>query len=338
MRLRSGISPAAEPARQGSRGQRLVRVPRTLGVEAHVKGPVFHGQSRALSRTELHRQLGPTIRAWLVAAGRWRTDARYGQFRSVAFFFKPTRDTHLFVQFWSEPGEPLCCQVSSGRTDPPTRHWLGPDRAERIRAFGFEIGGDAENFERHLIIESPKDFGVLARSVIDVLYAALDYRGQGPLKVELVAGVHIPAPRVFDGFTPMQIVEAMTRHGQRLLRIEDDDESPVLHFRRRGIDTAIELGARSENTRSFRTAGLICELEPSADDVARLTENTSRPAPPGATPVVRLGTTLEFGGGVAIGWLHERIGEWNRMISGYRREQRKKVTVAGAVQPSQWVH
>jgi hypothetical protein len=338
MRQRSEITPAPKKARHRGRSRRLVRVPRTLGVEARIKGPIFHAQSQPLSRSELHRQLGPTIRAWVVAACRWQTHAIYGQFRAVVFGFKPTRGTEVFVQFWSEPDEPLCCQVSSGRTDPPTRDWLGPDRPERIRAFGFEIGGDAENFERHLVLESSKDFGLIARSVIDILYAALDYRGLRPLRVELIAGIHIPVQRVFDSFTPARIIEAMNEHGQRLLGVTEDDEAPVLHFRRRGIDTAIELGARRTDTRSFRTAALTCELEPSADDVAHLTEVTGAIAPPGATPVVRLGTTLEFGGGVAIGWLHERIKDWNRMVSGYRREQRRKATTSGAVQPSQWVH
>jgi hypothetical protein len=53
----------------------------------------------------------------------------------------------LFVNPWSEPLEPVRWQVSSGRTHEPTRRWLGPDRADRIRVFGFEIGGDAEDFQ-----------------------------------------------------------------------------------------------------------------------------------------------------------------------------------------------
>jgi hypothetical protein len=112
----------------------------------------------------------------------------------------------------------------------------------------------------------------------------------------------------------------------------------VLRFRRRGIDTTIELGERCENTRSFRTLGLTCEREPSAEDVARPTAATSVLNPPGVKPVVRLGTTLQFGGGVAIGWFRERVGGWNRMTSGYRRKQRGKVKAAGTAPASQWVH
>lgn len=179
----------------------------------------------------------------------------------------------------------------------------------------------------------------MARVVVDILYSALDYRGQQSLNVELGAGTHVPTQKVFDSFTSAQVVEVMSEHGQVLHGIEDDEETPVLRFRRRGIHTTLELGERCEGTRSFRTASLTCELEPSAADVARLTAATRALAPPGAVPVVRLGTTLQFGGGVAIGWFHERVEEWNRMTSGYRREQRAKVVrVACTAGANQRVH
>ena len=187
-------------------------------------------------------------------------------------------------------------------------------------------------------IRSKRDIAQAARAVVEILYSALDYRGQQSLTVELGAGTHVPTQKVFDSFTPTRVVEVMSEHGQRLLGIQDDEEAPILRFRRCGIDTTIELGERCEGTRTFRTMGLTCELEPSAADVARLTAASMTVAPVHAPRCVRLGTTLQFGGGVAIWWFHERVEEWNEMISAYRREQRRKQQAVAPPALSELVH
>ena len=70
----------------------------------------------------------------------------------------------------------------------------------------------------------------------------------------------------------------------------------------------------------------------------RVTAATGTLFPPGAPHTVRLGTTLQFSGGVAILWFHERVAEWNRMISAYRREQRRGAGGGAVVPASQRVH
>ena len=318
--------------------RRTVRPPRTVDEECSIQGNILPAVSTPLSRTELHRRLDPVIRSWLEVTCTWHKRWSPGHFRYVIFSFVPALGTTVFVQFWSEPLEPVAWQVSSGRTDEATRRWLGTDRADRIRVFGFEIGGDAENFEQFVVFNSARDVARVSRAVVDILYSALDYRGQQPLNVELGAGTHPPTQRVFDSFTTTDVAEVMSEQGQTLLGIEDDEEAPVLRFRRRGMHTTVELGDRREGTRSFGTMGLTCELEPSAADVARLTEATRALAPPGAVPVVRLGTTLQFGGGVAMSWFQQRVAEWNEMISAYRREQRARPAKPSAHRTAPRVH
>ena len=69
------------------------------------------------------------------------------------------------------------------------------DRAERIGAFGFQISGQTENFETSVEIRSKKDLTRTARAVVDLLYAALDYRGQQSLAVELAAANGTQTPQ-----------------------------------------------------------------------------------------------------------------------------------------------
>ena len=93
-------------------------------------------------------------------------------------FCAPIVGLHLSV-LACIPGwiEPPARQVSSGLTNKPTRRWLGPDRADRIRVFGFEIGGDAKEFQQFVVFNSGRDIATVTRVVVDILYSALDYRG-----------------------------------------------------------------------------------------------------------------------------------------------------------------
>ena len=231
----------------------------------------------------------------------------------------------MSVQFYCEPGEPVSWEVSSGYGHLGTLRWLWPDRAQRIGAFGFQIGGRTENFETSVDLRSKRDVARTARTVVDLLYAALDYRGRQSLIVELLAlpGTQAPHLPVFESVTPTRVIEVMSEHGHALVDITGDWESPVLRFRRRGIHTTVELGDQHKGSRLFQTLALTCELEPSAIDVTRLRAVTNVVASPDADAVVRLGTTLQFGGAVTMEWFHQRIREWDRMTGAYRREQRR---------------
>jgi hypothetical protein len=312
--------------------------PATVPDHASLQGIVLDVSRTPLSRDHLHERLNARIRSWLAATCDWEPRTTVGRFRALAFTFAPAPGVNAFVQFWCEPNRPVWWEVCSGRTDEPTRRWLGPDRAERIRAFGFEIGGDAEFFRMPVVIRSPEDIALVAHSVVEILYAALDYRGDQPLHVELDAGIHVPTQKVFGSLTPIQIAEALAEHGYAVVSLMDDAEAPVLLFRRLDVHTTVELSERREGTRSFQTLAFTCNLQPRAEDVARLTSAARVVLPPGVVPVVRLGTTLHLGGGVAMTWIHERVAEWTRMTDQYREEQPRRLEARQLSSVREWVH
>ena len=94
-------------------------------LEAVVFGPI----KRPLNRSELQSALGPVVRAWLGAACRW-DELAIGDYRFVVFAFSPTPKVQLYVQFWSEPMEPVACVSVAARMSSRCVHF----RAGRILA------------------------------------------------------------------------------------------------------------------------------------------------------------------------------------------------------------
>ena len=96
--------------------QPLVRPPRRIGADATIEGTLFPAAPAALSRLELHRHLDSKVGSWLTAVCCSKPGTPPGPFRFLVFAFEPVRGTKVFLQFWCEPAELVCCQVSSGRT------------------------------------------------------------------------------------------------------------------------------------------------------------------------------------------------------------------------------
>ena len=89
-----------------------------------------------MSRRELHVALEAIVRPWIRAACSWDSLA-IGDYRFVIFSMEVAPETGVYVQFWSEPMEPVVWEVSSGKWNPPADEWLAatraPDRDTRLR-------------------------------------------------------------------------------------------------------------------------------------------------------------------------------------------------------------
>ena len=329
-------SASKRPARPRPR-QTVVRPPARPETGSSIEGVIFPARAAVLSRTALHRALDRSVRSWLAAVCTWDEGWSLGDHRFAAFYFKPTPATHVYVQFWSEPLEPVLWEVCSGRAHEATGDWIGSERAERIRTFGFEIGGPAENFRRQVDIDSPADLTSVARTVVDILYAAFDYRGAQPLHVEFGSGTRAEVQPVYESLTPEDLMKLMARRGFIVMDASGDDDEPVLQFRKRGIPTTVELGERVEGGRLFAALSLTCEMEPRPEDVERLTRLAERLPPGDGQPRVRLGTSLSLSGGVTAAWLDERIAEWDQMTRTFKRGVRRGAKIRRAA-VSETVH
>jgi hypothetical protein len=168
------------------RGQAKVLPPSPFLLGTDVTKTILAQGVRPKTNQELHSKLNRLVSAWVTAACVW-SDAEWslGDYRFVVFSIKVAPKIEVFVQLWSEPIEPVYWEVSSGRWNPPADKWLSGDRAERIKAFGFEIGGRAENFQKEVLIQSRANLTSVALTVIDILYAGFDYRGTARLEARI---------------------------------------------------------------------------------------------------------------------------------------------------------
>lgn len=67
-----------------------------------------------MSRRDLHVALEPLVRQWLRTACTWE-ELAIGDYRFVIFSIEVAPETEVYVQFWSEPLEPVVWEVSSGK-------------------------------------------------------------------------------------------------------------------------------------------------------------------------------------------------------------------------------
>ena len=288
-------------------------------LEAVVFGPV----KRPLNRSELQSALGPVVRAWLGATCQW-DELAIGDYRFVVFAFSPTPKVEVYVQFWSEPMEPVAWEVSSGRWHGPRDKWLA-GRTQRIEAFGFTLADGTENYTREVWIRSSADMTRVAREVVDIFYDAFDYRGQQPFTAKLVHEGRAEEQPVFNAFTPEDVSKLFAASGFRVEEAVTDDgemqDPPALRCRKRGLFTIVEFDDQVEGENLYRRLRFSADLPASAEEVAAL-GSPPPDAPEGAEPVVSISVVHPVGGGVTLAWLIERIGEWDAVIAARWRELR----------------
>jgi hypothetical protein len=287
---------------------------------------IFSARGKPMSRENLQRALTPVVARWLRATCVWKSGTIIGDYRFVVFSIAITPDVQVYVQFWSEPGEPVIWEVSSGHWNPPADKWLAGERSERIAAFGFELAGNADNFQREIEIRTPRQADRIAATVVDIMYAGFDYRGLRPVQAELVYECRAALRPVYEGFTPEDLARIFTACQFRAALIDDlvdsDDERPVIKAVRRGITTTVTCMGALPDQRLYTAATLTAgAYMPPADLRAVRRVLDAAIGPPDS---LEFGTTLVFEGGVTVEWLVGRIQAWDDMTWAWRKEARRK--------------
>lgn len=282
----------------------------TLERGEQVSGVIFKGARRPMTRGELQRAIAPVVAHWVKATCLWDERAALGDSRFVVFSIEVTPKVEVYVQLWSEPGLPVLWEVSSGKADPRAAKWLAGDRAGRIEALGFALPGDAENYQKEVVVSTPAEATRVARAVVDICYACFDYHGEQPLHAFAAFESRADPQLTYDGFTPEDLILLLDACGFTVDAVEESDEAPVIRATRRGIQTRLVCTDRTEDEAAFRTALLTAEVE-TTPEVARA---AAAPVPADAQrAVLTVGTTLMFGGGVTADWVLERLREWDAM-------------------------
>jgi hypothetical protein len=131
-------------------------------------------------------------------AGGWKL----GDYNILIVETSVARDVALYVQFWSEPGQPLLCEVSSGEWDPAAKKFIPRDAAARLAKLGFRKGGQAGNYRREAVTNNRGGVEALAREVLRIFHGILRYRGRTPLVATLMHDERAGRAVVHTGVTP----------------------------------------------------------------------------------------------------------------------------------------
>jgi hypothetical protein len=290
---------------------------------------ILRRRRRPLSKAALHARAGEAVTDLIWASCRWGRNAwQPGEYRFLVFSTDPSGNVNLYVQFWSEPQEPVVWEVSSGRWNPPADKVMSGAPTEYVERLGFAIGGQAENFQRDVWIRRRRDAAHAARLVLDIFYDALGYRGLMPLDGQIGADSRGELQRVHDAFTPEDVCKTAARLGwtPRLHGPADDerDEPVVIDLHRGDARAQMVLSARVPGQRLYGSAFVDVGDPLPADQAAVRASLESGPHLIEHAPM-RLGRTLYFAGGVTADWLLTQVAEALRMARAIRLPKSRRV-------------
>jgi hypothetical protein len=289
-----------------------------------VEGVLYRGTKKPKTRAELQRALAPIVAGWIEATCRWDDGPAISDHRFVIFSVDIAPKVHVYIQLWSAPDEPVIWEVSSGRWNPPADKWLAGERSQRIAGFGFEIGGEAENFHKEVEISSRDDAKRIARTVVDICYDGFDYRGVQDVNGTLVYESRAVPELTYNGFTVDELRTIFEACGFKTATASDDVDAPDFQASRRGLRTSVACTDSVDDDDVYRTAMLTSDVEPAAVDVAGVRKAAGRLLEGADHTIMTLGTTLTFGGGVTAVWVMERLNEWDAMTRAATKQNAPK--------------
>ncbi len=299
--------------------------PRTVTIRRNEENHdiLFYGSPAPMTRGALHAALEGHVRAWIRAACIWR-ELAIGDHRFLSFSIEIAPGVHVFVQFRSEPAEPLRWEVSSGRSHPPTGEWLAGERAARIEALGFAIGGEAQNYQREVEVSTPAEVAALAREVVTILYDAFEYRGTQPIAVRLLHEGRAELKATFAAFTPQDVSKVFAGLGFTVEEPDGEDQvtaPPVIRCRKRGTETLVYFWDQVAGEHLYARVRFEADMELPEEERQLLKDAAE--APEDGDPYTTVSVVHAFSGGVTLEWLIARIGEWDAMLREGRRAVRK---------------
>lgn len=216
--------------------------------------PVFRARRKEVEPEALRAALLGPVQSLLKSVCRW--GARLGDgwdigdYRFLIFEFR-SGDALLYVQFWSEPGESVLMEVSSGRANPPAHHLVGAVQRKKLRELGFRMGGAAKNYEKD-VATGLQQFRVLAEETVHILVDVLGYRGLTMLKAQLHADTRAEIVAVHSSVTPQELDKLLCASHFDVGPLRGDESEPYMAVRHREGELEVHLTHRVRGQNLFR--------------------------------------------------------------------------------------
>src|SRR5262245_41228972 len=262
--------------------------------------------------------------------------ATIGDYRFSIVQFEPVPDVALYIQLWSEPGEPALMEVSSGAWNPRAIKYVWRAQRRSLEECGFTVGGVARNFQKELRISSPEDAETVARDALTIFFDVLGYRGLQPLKMTLERGSRAEQRPVVTSLSPEDFIKIAEHRGYRASLLVAESPSPVVTLQRGTFKGLAIFNAPISHRNLFGAVRLRADVgaESSQQPPAQPDEEF-----PALRVVVGQGrvtadVSLMFDGGVTAEWVGNRLDRWRKAARKYRRLMLRQTKRAGRQEPA----
>jgi hypothetical protein len=266
---------------------------------------------------ELTEACLPTLTARLWATCCWSATMegawKIGDHNFLIAEVRPDPQTCLYVQFWSEPHEPVDAEVCSGEWNPGAVRYVRQQHRAKIEALGYAVGGRAHNFQKELQIETSAEAETVAREVLGIFFEVFDYRGQWPLELKWHQGERAGHEPVHSSVTPGDVAKLAAHLG---FEIEGHSRhEPAVHLRHGKKRFLAGLSGRIADGSLYSIVVLETSLtQPRAIDdavVERINDTLrfARVSRAGDQALV-LSMPLRLDGGVTVSWMANAFQHW----------------------------
>jgi len=220
------------------------------------------------------------------ARGQWQV----GDYRFFIIEFRPTADACLYLQFWSEPDEPVLMEVSSRDWNPGALKYIWHGERRALEERGFVAGGQAKNFQKKVEIDSPAAAELIARETLTILFEVLGYHGGCALITKMHRGRRAEERLVYDALEVDDFMRIAAGAGFTASLVEKEARFPLIRLRCRGFHGTVILGSIRPGTSQFGSAllGVVVDGHAAMSD------------------------ELVFEGGVTRQWIENSLVRWMR--------------------------
>jgi hypothetical protein len=269
----------------------------------------------------------PTLTARLWATCCWPAQMnggwKIGDYNFLMVSVTPEPGATIYVQFWSEPQEPVLAEVSSGEWSPGTLKYVGPKQKELLKGFNFEIGGRAGNFHKEVTIASSAEAEAMAREVLRILYDVFGYRGQWPIELRRHEGERAEVLPTYASLTPEDFAKLANAAGMHAAVVPlegSGGDSRSIRLLRHHRKSVAVLGGRIPGHSLYTRATFRALLPVSTTDgaVRQLNGVLRMVRARRGDHAIHLEMSISLAGGVTAAWLTAAFADW---FSGCRRAE-----------------
>jgi hypothetical protein len=266
---------------------------------------------------QLYRELLPTVSARIWETCCWpdrnARKRKKGEFRFVVLSIEPDERSSLYVQFWSEPGEPVLAEVCSGEASPGSLKYVQASQRRWLRSLAYQKGGDVNNFQKKVVIEDTDAAEAAAREALRILFKAFDYRGQVPLEITQGGGERAVSQPVRSSIEPEGFAKLLADNGFATT-VSHAGGFPVVTVRLDERHLTVRFQHRSRRAKGYRAFALVAVIRPGEhipdDKLMELTRETGIAIWSEPNHDIWLSATYPLDGGVTSDWVLRSLNYW----------------------------